>query len=68
MTLHLGERDSHLLALKADLRKQEDDFIRVRKDMEKQIAQLKREVKPDLGNVKSDPETLELKRLRVSNL
>ncbi|KAH9485124.1 E3 ubiquitin-protein ligase BRE1 [Psilocybe cubensis] len=64
MNLQLGERESHRVALREQLRIQEDDFMRAKKDMEKQIAQLKRDVKPDLSNVKSDPETLELKRLR----
>lgn len=66
MTGLLGERENFLHSKRAEIRKQEDEFIRVKKDMEKQIAQLKRDAKPDLGNVKSDPETLELKRLRVS--
>ncbi len=62
-----NERESYLHSRRSDLRAKEDDFIRTKKDLEKQIAQLRKDTKVDLSNSsKSDPISVELKALRVS--
>ena len=68
MTLLFNERESYLHARRSELRTKEDDFIRTKKDLEKQIAQLRKEIKVESGSSSTtkDPVTVELKRLRVS--
>lgn len=51
--------------VKDELKQKDDEIVRLKKDAERQIAQLRKETKSNSGNWKSDSEALELKHLRV---
>ncbi|KDR75197.1 hypothetical protein GALMADRAFT_69292 [Galerina marginata CBS 339.88] len=66
LNLLFNERESYLHVRRSELRTREDDFIRAKKDLEKQIAHLRTETRVDMGSSsKSDPVDVELKRLRA---
>ncbi|KAF8904461.1 hypothetical protein CPB84DRAFT_1845408 [Gymnopilus junonius] len=65
LTLMFNERESYLLSKRADLRTKEDEFIRTKKDLEKQLSHIKKEAKRETSvNSHSDHTNVELANLR----
>ncbi|PPR05855.1 hypothetical protein CVT26_010135 [Gymnopilus dilepis] len=59
------ERETYLLGKRAELRSKEDEFVRARKDFEKQLAQAKDKAKREMSvNSHSDHTNMELANLR----
>ncbi len=66
LTNLFNERENILQTKRKELRAKEDEFIRITKDMEKQIIQAKREVDLHKSNSRSGIVDSELDNLRVS--
>lgn len=66
LTALFNDRETFLQMKRKELRSKEDDFLRHKRDLERQLAQLKREV--DLPRNQNKPVTgdSELENLRVS--
>jgi len=65
----MAERETFLQAKRAELRAKEDDFIRSKKELEKQITQLKKEIKLSSNGREGseDPDLIaEMNNLRVN--
>lgn len=66
LTVLFNERENFLQMKRKELRLKEDDFIRNKKDLERQIAQLKRDTESQKVQIKPGAVDTELENLRVS--
>jgi len=66
LTNLFNERENILQTKRKELRAKEDEFVRITKDMEKQITQARREVELHKSNSRSNIADSELDNLRVS--
>jgi hypothetical protein len=66
LTTLMAEREHALRAGGAELRAKEDEFIRSKKVLEKEMEQLKKEVRVDSGQTKLHGRDKELKNMEVS--
>lgn len=66
LTNLFNERENALHTKRKELRAKEDEFIRIKKDLERQITQAKRETELLKSNSKPGSVDSELDNLRVS--
>lgn len=66
MTTLMAEREQALRTGAAELRAKEDEFIRSKKVLEKEMEQLKKEIRVDSGQTKLHGRDKELKNMEVS--
>ena len=62
----MAEREHSLQTKRAELRAQEDEFIRSKKGLEKEMEQLKKEIRVDSSQTKLHGRDKELKNMEVS--
>ncbi|KAF8973107.1 BRE1 E3 ubiquitin ligase-domain-containing protein [Flammula alnicola] len=61
------DREAFLQSKQSEFRSKEDEFIQAKKDLEKELVQLKKKRKLESGNTKADPESGKLASLEAYN-
>lgn len=62
----MAEREHAFQSKRAELRAKEDEFIRIQKGLEKEMEQLKKEIRVDSSQTKLHGRDKELKNMEVS--